>query len=142
MNGRDEATTVRSEEELLVGREREHGGTIGVHKLVDTFHAEEDAPRRRESLGDVERTGPLDGDSGEVEILEDGSVSIPILEEQLVVSRRLVVRERVIVHKTTETEVERIRAELRRERIEIDDADGLLMDDVGQAADRQEETAP
>jgi len=40
-----------------------------------------------------------DYDSGEIEYLDDGSVSIPIIDEELVVYKRLVVRERVIVRK-------------------------------------------
>jgi len=140
MNGRDEATAIRSEEELTVDRVREAAGAVGVRKHVETFTVEDDVPRQRESFGDVDRIDAMANDSGEIEVLEDGSVSIPILEEQLVVSRRLVVRERLIVRKVTETEVERIRAELRRERIEIQDDDGLLVDATQQAPDRMEGT--
>jgi uncharacterized protein (TIGR02271 family) len=57
-------------------------------------------------------------DSGEIEYLPDGSVSIPIIEEELVVYKRLVVRERVIVRKEQDIRHERIEAELRRERLE------------------------
>ena len=63
-------------------------------------------------------------DSGEIEYLEDGSVSIPVLEEELVVTKRTVVRERIIVRKQWITEAQRIQAELRRERVEIDAPDG------------------
>jgi stress response protein YsnF len=58
-------------------------------------------------------------DSGEVETLPDGSISIPILEEELVVYKRVVVRERLIVHKDAEVEHRTIGAELRRERVEV-----------------------
>lgn len=57
-------------------------------------------------------------DSGEIEYLDDGSVSIPIIDEELVVYKRLVVRERVIVRKDAEIEHRRIETELRRERLE------------------------
>jgi stress response protein YsnF len=48
---------------------------------------------------EVERQAPADpsADSGEVEVLPDGSLSIPVFEEELVVQKRLVVRERIIV---------------------------------------------
>lgn len=133
----DETTTTRSEEELIVDHVREPAGTVEVHKRVDTFTVEEEAPRRIESLGEVERGEVFEDDSGEVEILEDGSVSIPILEERLVVSRQLVVRERVTVRKVTETQVERIRAELRRERIEIQDDDELLTEDARSSVSKE-----
>ena len=52
-------------------------------------------------LEDVEheRVPAGEGDSGEIEVLPDGSVSIPLFEEELVVTRRTVLRERVIVRK-------------------------------------------
>jgi hypothetical protein len=62
-----------------------------------------------------------EGDSGEIETLPDGSVSIPVLEEELVVTKRVVVRERIVVHKDVATRVERVEDELRRERVELED---------------------
>ena len=61
-----------------------------------------------------------EGDSGEIETLPDGSVSIPVLEEELVVTKRVVVRERIVVHKDVAARVERVEAELRRERVELE----------------------
>jgi stress response protein YsnF len=64
------------------------------------------------------------GDSGQVEQLPDGSVSIPVLEEQLVCEKRLVVRERIIVRKETVTENRVVEADLRRQHVAVDpDAD-------------------
>ncbi len=56
-------------------------------------------------------------------MLPDGSVSIPILEEELVVTKRTVVRERILIRKRTVTEHQRVEAELRRERVELDSED-------------------
>lgn len=58
-------------------------------------------------------------DSGEVEYLPDGSISIPIIEEELVVTKRLVVRERIIIRKEHDVRHQRIEAELRREVLEF-----------------------
>ncbi|HET7489682.1 MAG TPA: DUF2382 domain-containing protein [Acidimicrobiales bacterium] len=60
------------------------------------------------------------GDSGQVETLPDGSVSIPVFEEQLVVEKRLVVRERVVVSKRTVVEDAVVEAELQRECVAVD----------------------
>lgn len=68
----------------------------------------------------VERVPAGEGDSGEIETLPDGSVSIPVLEEQLVVTKRTVVRERIVVRKEVATETERVEAELRREHVDVD----------------------
>ena len=69
---------------------------------------------------DVDRAAVGEADSGEIETLPDGSVSIPVFEEQLVIERRLVVRERIIVRKTVVTEEVPVTADLRRERVEVD----------------------
>ena len=53
--------------------------------------------------GGIERVRVVGDDSGQVEILADGSVSIPLLEEQVVVTKRVVVRERIVVRKRTVT---------------------------------------
>ena len=126
---------VRHEEELEIGTETRTAGTLGVRKHVDTERAEQLADRQVEHLDGVEREPAKEGDSGEVETLPDGSVSIPILEEELVVSKRIVVRERVIVRKRTETEQHRVQAELRKERVELE-ADERLS--IEQASDRED----
>ena len=113
-------SVVRHEEELEVGTRPVDTGEVRVRKQVETEHVEEVVPRRREHFDDVEHVAANEGDSGEVETLPDGSISIPILEEELVISKRTVVRERVIVRKRTETEHRRVDAELRKERVEID----------------------
>ena len=74
---------------------------------------------------DVERAAPREGDSGEVETLPDGSISVPVLEEQLVVEKRMVVRERIIIRKRTVSEEHRVQAELRKERVEVEADPGV-----------------
>jgi len=74
--------------------------------------------------GLIDRLAAAEGDSGEIETLPDGAISIPILEEELVITKRIVVRERIVVHKEVVTETEHVEAELRRERVEIDEGDG------------------
>ena len=115
---------VRHEEELRVGKDADVAGVVRARKVVETDRAEEIVPRHVEH-GDVERVGPNPDDSGRIETLADGSVSIPILEEELVVTKRTVVRERILIRKHTVTEHERISAELRKERVEVDHAPGL-----------------
>ena len=73
-----------------------------------------------DETGDIERVSAAEGDSGEIETLADGSVSIPILEEELVVTKRTVVRERIVVRKRTVTEDQRVEADLRKERVVVE----------------------
>ena len=118
--------TVRSEEELRSEAVAHEVGRVHTRKLVDTERVEALVPRDIEDA-DVERQPAGQTDSGQVETLPDGSVSIPLFEEQLVVEKRLVVRERVIVRKRTVTEEHRVEADLRRERIEVE-ADAEVAD--------------
>jgi uncharacterized protein (TIGR02271 family) len=114
----------RYEEELRVGTEAEEAGAVHVRKRVETESVEEEVERGVEQAG-LERV-PVEGeDAGLVETLPDGSVSIPVFEEELVVTKRLVVRERVIVRKEKRVEQETVTAELRRERVEIEADPGI-----------------
>lgn len=111
--------TTLAEERLVVGTQTEQIGRVRAVKHIDTERVEQTVPRGVEHA-DVDRRGVSEGDSGQVETLEDGSLSIPVFEEQIVVEKRLVVRERVIVRKTTVYEDQVVTADLRRERVEIE----------------------
>ena len=127
---RDDAALVRHEEELDVGTRLEEAGVVRARKRVETEHVERVVPRQYEEAADIERAPANEGDSGEIETLPDGSVSIPLLEEELVVTKRMVVRERVVIRKRTTTEEHRIDAELRRERIDVESDVDLEPDDA------------
>ncbi len=112
-------TVVRREEELEVGRLEHEVGQVRMRKVVEERPFEDTVARGIEHA-DFERIPADDDDAGDVRQLPDGSVSIPVFEEQLVVEKRLVVRERVIVRKHTVTENRRVDADLRRERVEVE----------------------
>ena len=119
-----------SEERLLVGTERTQVGSARAVKHVDVEQATarvergtEHAELERSAVDDVET------DSGEVETLPDGSISIPVFEEQLVITKRLVVRERVILRKHTVYEEQVVSAELRRERLEVEAVGDVVVED-------------
>ena len=119
-----------SEERLQVGTEREQIGSARAVKHVDVEQAQARVERGTEHA-DLERSvvDDVEGDSGEVETLPDGSISIPVFEEQLVITKRLVVRERVIVRKHTVYEEQVVSAELRRERLEVEAVGDVLVED-------------
>jgi uncharacterized protein (TIGR02271 family) len=114
--------TVLHEEELDVGTHWEGVGSARVRREVDRERVGDVYPRRREDVVE-ERVPAGPDDSGKIETLPDGSISIPLFEEELVVTRRTVLRERVIVRKVEVTESERVEAELRRERVAFDTDD-------------------
>ena len=121
-------SVVRHEEEARVETRPVHAGSIRVHKTVETGRYEDVVPRGIEEA-DVERSGPMENDTGEIITLPDGSVSVPLLEEEIIVTKRTVVRERVIIRKRTVTEEHTVEAAVRRERISIDADEGVPLED-------------
>ena len=119
MSRREEAELLLSEERLRAETAAVPAGSVTARKQVET---------RREAVtvdvgtehADVQREKPLAEDDGEVHVLEDGSVSIPVFEEQVVVTKRLVVRERVVLRKHTVVEEHRVSADLRREHLVVE----------------------
>jgi uncharacterized protein (TIGR02271 family) len=116
---RGDGAVTRHEEELEVGRQLAPLGNVHVEKRVEAERVAQEVPRERERAS-VERLDAAEGDSGEIETLPDGSVSIPVLEEEIVVTKRVVVRERIVVRKEVTTETEHVEAELRREHVDVD----------------------
>ncbi len=128
--GEGGAETVRHEERLVTGTEVKDTGSVRVRKHVETHPVEYSVPRDVEHVDTSERVSVEEGDSGEVEVLDDGSVSIPVFEEVLVVTKRLVVRERVIVRKHTVVDEHQLQTELRREHVTIDADDSVDVTDA------------
>ena len=124
----DDTEVIRREEELRAGTSVREAGKVGVRKLVESERASTVVEVGTEHA-DFERHPVVEADSGEVEVLPDGSISIPVFQEELVIEKRLVVRERVIVRKHTVTEDRLVEAELRRERVEVE-ADPEVADRV------------
>jgi uncharacterized protein (TIGR02271 family) len=118
VTGDERAEVVRHEEELQVGTRVAVVGAVHAEKRVEVEQVGKDFPRDGERA-EVERVPARDGDSGEIETLADGSISIPVLEEELVVSKRTVVRERIVIRKETITEQQHVEAELRREYVDV-----------------------
>ena len=113
------AEVIRSEEELDVATTAREAGRVRARKVVEHEQVEQIVPVAVEHAAS-ERVAALEGDSGQVETLPDGSMSIPVFEEQLVGEKRLVVRERIIIRKHTVYEDQRVTADLARERVEIE----------------------
>ena len=117
---RERVELIRHEDELEIGTEIATVGRIRAEKRVEVEHVAQNVPRTVEHA-EVERLPADEGDSGQIETLPDGSISIPVLEEELLVTKRTVVRERIVIRKELATEYERVEAELRRERVELEE---------------------
>ena len=115
---RDEGSVVRSDEVLAVGTAEAAQGKVRLRKTSDPYDVEQEFVREIEHA-DVQRSSVEGPDSGEIESLPDGSISIPVFEEELVVTKRLVVRERIIVTKEIVTETQTVRDTLQREHVDL-----------------------
>ncbi|CAA9310116.1 MAG: hypothetical protein AVDCRST_MAG16-104 [uncultured Frankineae bacterium] len=123
---------VRSEEQLRVGTTSEQAGAVRARKHVDVENVSSRVERGTEHA-ELERSAvdDVEGDSGEVETLPDGSISIPVFEEQIVITKRLVVRERVVLRKHTVYEEQVVSADLKRERLEVEAVGDAVVSDEG-----------
>jgi stress response protein YsnF len=112
------AGTAHHDERPRITKVPRQPGAGEVSKDVGAEHVVEYFPRDVEEM-EMEHIDPNEEDSGEIETLPDGSLSIPILEEELVITKRVVVRERIIIRKQIQKEQVLVEADLRRERVSI-----------------------
>jgi uncharacterized protein (TIGR02271 family) len=114
----DELRIRRSEEELRTGVRQREAGSMNVRKNVRTEREEVRVPRRREEV-DVERV-PTNREVAEAEF-GDEEVVVQVFEEEVVVSKRIVLKEEIRLRKRVVEEVQTFEVDLRKEEVEIDD---------------------
>ena len=118
LRDQDELRVQRSEEELRAGVREREAGKVNVRKRVRTERERMAVPRRREQVN-VERV-PVNEPTSGAEIGED-EVVIPVVEEEIVVQKRAVVREEIRVRKDVVEDEEVVEADLRKEEVEVED---------------------
>ena len=111
-----------AEEQLAVGKRQTSAGEVELRKTVETERVQEQVQLRHDEVS-VERRPVTDPSmvSGEPTIHED-EIRIPVMEEQLVVQKRLVPREEIIVRRNQVVENQTVSDTVRRERVDVDDA--------------------
>jgi uncharacterized protein (TIGR02271 family) len=114
----DELRVQRSEEELRAGTREREAGAMRVHKRVRTDREQVRVPTRREEVS-VERV-PVDQEGSGAEIGED-EVSVPVVEEEVVVDKRPVVKEEIRVRKDVVEDEEVVEEDVRKEEVDVDD---------------------
>jgi uncharacterized protein (TIGR02271 family) len=121
----DDAMT-RSEEELRVGTAERERGRVRLRKYVTTEQVTRTVPVQREEVR-VEREpitdANLDAATSGPEISE-AEHEVILREEEPVVEKRVVPRERVRLDKDTVTGEERVAGEVRKEQIDVQDENG------------------
>ena len=120
----DDAMT-RSEEELRVGTAQRERGRVRLRKYVTTEQVQQTVPVRREKAR-LERepitNANIDAATSGPNISEEEH-GVILREEEPVVEKRVVPRERVRLDKDTVTGEERVAEEVRKEQIEVQGED-------------------
>jgi uncharacterized protein (TIGR02271 family) len=114
----DELRVQRSEEELLAGTRERVAGSVNVRKRVRTDRERLEVPTRREEVS-VERV-PASGEASEAQIGAD-EVSVPVVEDEVVVQKKPVVKEEIRVRKDVVHERQIVEEDVRREEVDIED---------------------
>ena len=114
----DELRVQRSEEELVAGTREREAGSVNVRKRVRVERERLSVPTRREEVS-VERV-PVTGETTEARIGDD-EVSVPVVEDEVVVQKRAVAKEEIRVRKDVVHEQQIVEEDVRREEIEIED---------------------
>jgi len=113
----------RSEEELSVGTAERERGRVRLKKWVETEEVQQTVPVRREEVR-VEREPITDENVDEAMSgpeISEAEHEVTLREEEPVVEKRTVPRERVRLEKDVETGEEQISEQVRKERIEAED---------------------
>jgi len=121
----DDDAMTRSEEELKVGTRSRETGRVRLRKYVTTENVTQTVPVKkehvrveREPITDANRNQALDGP----EITENVHEEV-LMEEEPVVEKRVVPKERVRLEKDVTTEQEQVSEGVRKERIDVDEPD-------------------
>ncbi len=120
----DEAMT-RSEEELLVSKAQQETGRVRLRKYVVTEQVQKTVPVRREEVW-IEREPIIDanrGDAVDGPGISEEEHEVVLHEEEPVVDKRVVPKERVSLGKETITDEREVSEEVRKEHIETEGAE-------------------
>jgi len=116
----DELRVQRIEEELRAGTREREAGAINVRKRVRTDREQISVPTRHEEVS-VERVLVEGREASEAEIGED-EVSMPVVEEEVVVEKRPVVKEELRISKDVVLDEEVVEEDVRKEEVDVEDA--------------------
>jgi uncharacterized protein (TIGR02271 family) len=121
----DELRVQRSEEELRVVTHEREGGAVRIRKRVRSDRERIQVPKRHVEVR-VERV-PVEREAAGSEIGED-EIVVPVIEEEVVVEKRPVVKEEIRIRKEVVEDEEFVEEDVRREEVEV-------VDDTGRGAE-------
>jgi len=115
---KDEASLVLHEEQLAISKREVGAGEVGIHKRVEAERVEQNVALRREEVI-VERR-PLSGiaDPNARIMEQDEIIRVPLHREEVIMEKRVVPTEEVIVRKKDVIENQTVGATLRSEYVD------------------------
>jgi len=114
----DELRVQRAEEELRAGTRERDAGRVNIRKRVRTDREQVRVPKRHEEVS-IDRV-PVNEGGTKAQIGED-EVSVPVVEDEVVVEKRLVAKEEIRVRKDVVGDEEVVEEDVRKEEVDIDD---------------------
>lgn len=116
------------EERLNIQKERVQTGEVNIGKHIIEEEKNIDVPIEHEEVVierrpvNLEVTEGTSGNPVRKEVYQvDGNIHIPLVEEQIVVTKKEVVKEEIVIVKRKIKDVEHIKETVRREEVDIDD---------------------
>lgn len=118
----------RSEEELHASVREREAGQMNVKKSVRTEREMVRVPKRREEVV-IERV-PVEDEAREASTATEADIGedevvVQVFEEEVVVSKKIVLKEEIRIRKRVVQDEETVEVDLRKEEVEIDDQSAL-----------------
>jgi uncharacterized protein (TIGR02271 family) len=114
----DELRVQRAEEELRAGTRERDAGRVNIRKRVRTDREQVRVPKRHEEVS-IDRV-PVNEEGTGAQIGED-EVSVPVVEDEVVVEKRPVAKEEIRVRKDVVGDEEVVEEDVRKEEVDIDE---------------------
>jgi len=117
----EELRVQRTEEELAAGTREREAGQVRVNKHVRTEREQVRVPTRHEEIS-VERVPVEEGREASEADIGEAEISMPVVEEEVVVEKRPEVKEEITVRKDAVHDEEVVEEDVRREEVDVEDA--------------------
>lgn len=123
----DNADIRLEEERMQVDKKAVETGEAVIHKRVVTQTETVEVPVKHEEVV-IERV-PFNGQPTNAPNFEDETITIPVMEEQVQVTKKPVVTEEIKVHKRDIEEPQSVSATLKKEKLDVEKSGKVVVED-------------
>ena len=121
LNDGDELGGQRTQGKPRAGARERGAGSVNVRKRVRMDREQFGVPEKRQEARVKHVPAEQGTDTSEPETVEDNEIRVPVIEEEIVVKRRPVVKEELRIRKEVVEEEQVIEEDVRKEEVDIDD---------------------